>query len=42
MKVQRLSLNMFEFGRHIGQGCNAAVYEARLVQDEGMMSNEIQ
>jgi len=35
MKVQQLSLDKFEFGQHIGQGCNAAVYEARLVEDEG-------
>lgn len=27
--VQELSLERFEIGRHIGQGCNAAVYEAR-------------
>lgn len=37
MRVQQLSLDRFEFGQHIGQGCNAAVYEARLIDDrEGM------
>ncbi|KAK3106120.1 hypothetical protein FSP39_013147 [Pinctada imbricata] len=28
--VQKLSLGTFEFGQLIGQGCNAAVYEAKL------------
>ncbi|KAL4221655.1 positive regulation of cristae formation [Mactra antiquata] len=33
-QVQALSLDKFEFGQMIGQGCNAAVYEACLKNDE--------
>ena len=29
-QIHRLSLDVFEFGRLIGQGCNAAVYEAKV------------
>jgi len=31
-QVQKLSLDVFEFGNLIGQGCNAAVYEAKFNQ----------
>ena len=32
-QIHRLSLEVFEFGRLIGQGCNAAVYEAKVKTD---------
>lgn len=39
-KIQELSLDFFEFGQQIGQGCNAAVYEARIKPDTTVSTEE--